>query len=771
MEWNAAPVYYTEQGLGEAVAGEREVGASLNERRIIEFLLQFRSAPNVFPYRDQLVRHVHAHKHWLEVHLEDIQAFDDELAGFIRRSPNEWIERIEHAVGRVIRRLQLPLDEAGARSGSAPVQVLLHSQEHAFPLRELQSGQLDRLVRVNGIVIAASKVRAKAQTVWLRCQHCDYRKMIRASLGFGGFQVPRQCDRVTEMRCPLDSYEVIPQESVFVDHQTVKLQELPESVPTGEVPRSLLLVLERSLIDRVAPGERVSVLGVFSTYASHRDRSSQAVASNIANANGKSELIAAVRTPYLRVLGLQATEERRDRHPIFTPEEEEAMRRFSRQPDVYQILAASMAPEIWGLSDPKRAVLCQLFGGSRKSLPDGMKIRGDINVLLLGDPSTAKSQLLKFAERVAPISVYTSGKGSSAAGLTASVIRDAAHGEFHLEGGAMVLADGGIVCIDEFDKMRLADRVAIHEAMEQQTISIAKAGITTVLNSRTAVLAAANPLFGSFDDSRTVLDQMEFASTILSRFDLIFLVRDVRNDDRDRTIARHVLALHQRGHGLRLQHGGLMAAESASDSAAFSLSPAFAEASNAYQMINAAGLVPIDKLRRYIAYARRRCTPRLSAEAADLLRTAYVAVRQELRDRSADGPAPVPIAVRQLESLIRLTEALAKMRLSDTATVSDAEEALRLFRVATMAAAHAGALPPGTFEGSLSGEFLIEVQAAEAAIRRRLAVGSSLAYTRLLHELRKQNLSPAAAVRAVQIMLGRQEVEWRRQRTVLCRLR
>ncbi|KAK4530857.1 hypothetical protein CCYA_CCYA06G1714 [Cyanidiococcus yangmingshanensis] len=771
MEWHAAPVYYTDQGLGEVASGEREAGVSLHERRIIEFLLQFRQAPNVFPYRDQLVRHVHARKRWLEVSLEDIQAFDEELAGFIRRSPNEWVERIEQAVGRVIRRLRLPLEEFDAAVAAAPVQVLLHSQENAFPIRELQSDQLDRLVRVNGIVISASKVRAKANTVRLRCQHCDYRKTVLASSGFGGFQVPRQCDRAAEMRCPLDSYEVIPQESVFVDHQTVKLQELPESVPTGEVPRSLLMVLERNLIDRVAPGERVSVVGVFSTYASHRDRSNRAVAATIANASGRSELVAAVRTPYVRVLGLHATEDRRDRHPSFTPEEEEAMRRFSRQPDVYHILSSSIAPEIWGLSDPKRAVLCQLFGGARKSLPDGMKIRGDINVLLLGDPSTAKSQLLKFAERVAPISVYTSGKGSSAAGLTASVIRDATHGEFHLEGGAMVLADGGIVCIDEFDKMRLADRVAIHEAMEQQTISIAKAGITTVLNSRTAVLAAANPLFGSFDDSRTVVDQMEFASTILSRFDLIFLVRDVRNDERDRTIARHVLALHQRGHGLRLQSGGVVTADSASDSDMFSLSPAAMDTAAAHQMINAAGLVPIDKLRRYVAYARRQCTPRLSSEAADLLRTAYVAVRQELRDRSADGPSPVPIAVRQLESLIRLTEALAKMRLSDMATISDAEEALRLFRVATMAAAHAGALPPGTFEGSLSGEFLIEVQAAEAAIRRRLAIGSGLAHSRLVHELRQQNLSPAAVHRAVQIMLGRQELEWRRQRTTLCRLR
>jgi len=183
------------------------------------------------------------------------------------------------------------------------------------------------------------------------------------------------------------------------------------------------------------------------------------------------------------------------------------------------------------------------MGGSAKKLPDGMRLRGDINVLLMGDPSTAKSQFLKFVEKVAPVGVYTSGKGSSAAGLTASVIKDA-KGEFYLEGGAMVLADGGIVMIDEFDKMKPQDRVAIHEAMEQQTISIAKAGITTVLNSRAAVLAAANPIHGRYDDMKSASENIDLMTTILSRFDLIFIVRDIRDEERDKAIARHVMGVH-----------------------------------------------------------------------------------------------------------------------------------------------------------------------------------------------------------------------------------
>ena len=217
---------------------------------------------------------------------------------------------------------------------------------------------------------------------------------------------------------------------------------------------------------------------------------------------------------------------------------------MSKNPEIIQKISSSIASTLHGLEDEKKAIACLLFGGSTKLLPDHMRLRGDINILLIGDPSTAKSQLLKFVERAAPICIYTSGKGSSAAGLTASIIKDPSTGEFQLEGGALVLADGGIVCIDEFDKMRPQDRVAIHEAMEQQTISIAKAGITTILNSRTSVLAAANPLFGKYDDLRQISDQIDLQTTILSRFDCIFVVRDKRNKKHDKSMAEHIVDIH-----------------------------------------------------------------------------------------------------------------------------------------------------------------------------------------------------------------------------------
>merc|ERR1712226_1706653 len=217
-----------------------------------------------------------------------------------------------------------------------------------------------------------------------------------------------------------------------------------------------------------------------------------------------------------------------------------SFRRLASKPDVYETVAKSITPSIFGSEDMKKAIACLLFGGSRKRLPDGLTRRGDINVLLLGDPGTAKSQLLKFVEKVSPVGVYTSGKGSSAAGLTASVTRDPVSRNFIMEGGAMVLADGGVVCIDEFDKMRQDDRVAIHEAMEQQTISIAKAGLTTTLNSRCSVLAAANSVYGRWDDTKGE-ENIDFLPTILSRFDMIYVVKDVHDPVRDQTLARHVM--------------------------------------------------------------------------------------------------------------------------------------------------------------------------------------------------------------------------------------
>jgi DNA replication licensing factor MCM5 len=381
------------------------------------------------------------------------------------------------------------------------------------------------LVRISGIIVSANSLNAKATTIQLTCRTCRHIKVLEVPSGIHGVTIPRKCENEPDStgqrpKCPLDPYVVQHHKSTFIDQQMLKIQEPHGMVPVGELPRHLLLSCDRYLTNKVAPGMRVTVTGVFDIF----DQSGSKKRGNSV----------AIRSPYIHVYGLQIDPDANGTAVrTFTPQEEEEYLAISRRPDFYQEFVASLAPQIYGSDDIKKAISCLLFGGTKKYLPDGMRLRGDVNVLMLGDPGTAKSQLLKFVEKVAPIAVYTSGKGSSAAGLTASVTRDPASREFRLEAGAMVLADGGVVCIDEFDKMREEDRVAIHEAMEQQTISIAKAGITTILNSRTSVLAAANPVFGRYDDMKSPGENIDFQSTILSRFDLIFIVRDEHDQQRD----------------------------------------------------------------------------------------------------------------------------------------------------------------------------------------------------------------------------------------------
>lgn len=424
-----------------------------------------------------------------------------------------------------------------------PHQLLLHSDAENTPIRNLDSLTISRLVRVPGIVIGASVMSSKATALYIQCRNCQHSQHIPVLGGFTGVSLPRQCSRArmpneTIDKCPLDPYFVIHEKSQFVDQQIIKLQEAPDQVPVGELPRHVLISADRYLTNRVVPGSRCTVTGIFSIYQSKGSK------------NSSTGGAVAIRTPYLRAAGIKTDLDQTAKGAsIFSEEEEQEFLELSRRDDLYNVLTDCVAPSIYGNRDIKKAILCLLMGGSKKILPDGMKLRGDINVLLLGDPGTAKSQLLKFVEKAAPISIYTSGKGSSAAGLTASVQRDASTREFYLEGGAMVLADGGVVCIDEFDKMRDEDRVAIHEAMEQQTISIAKAGITTILNARTSVLAAANPIFGRYDDMKTPGENIDFQTTILSRFDMIFIVKDEHTRAKDERIARHVMDIQMGGRG------------------------------------------------------------------------------------------------------------------------------------------------------------------------------------------------------------------------------
>ena len=627
---------------------------------------------------------------------------------------------------RAARLILYPVTTGEERPEAPDCQVTLRSTANLMAMRDLHAENISRLVRIPGIVISASVPSSRVTRLHLMCRDCRAVKTILVSSGFGGFVLPRQCDAPKvdpSLRCSVDPYVILHERCAFVDAQTIKLQEAPDMVPVGELPRHMLLSMDRALCGKVVPGASIIVTGIFSTFTSGR--------------SGAQPNAVALRTPYLRVVGMEIDTGGaggRGVPRVFTAEEEDEFGRMSKTPNLYDKFAASIAPSIFGSTDIKKAITCLLFGGSKRVLPDGMRLRGDINVLLLGDPGTAKSQLLKFTEKVAPIAVYTSGKGSSAAGLTASVQRDANSREFYLEGGAMVLADGGVVCIDEFDKMRDEDRVAIHEAMEQQTISIAKAGITTVLNCRPSVLAAANPVWGRYDDLKSPGENIDFQTTILSRFDMIFIVKDEHNEARDRTIAKHVIGIHMHG---------------------------------ASQQTEAEGEIDLQRMKRYIAYCRARCAPVLTPEASEKLSSHFVAIRKQVAqvEKDHDERSAIAITVRQLEAIIRMSESIAKVTMSPYATEEHVDEAIRLFRFSTM-----NAVESGNVEGMTRGELQEEVQKLERELRRRLPIGWSTTYQRLRDEFcTKQQYTQHALERALFILEKRDVLRFTNQRKSVTR--
>ncbi|KAL8367124.1 hypothetical protein RB595_008884 [Gaeumannomyces hyphopodioides] len=685
------------------------------QEQLLQFILDFR-LENKFVYRDQLRENALLQRYYCDVNIGDLIKFNEELAHRLVTEPTELIPLFENALRKATHRIVFPHKQ---KVDLPEHQLLLHSNEEDVSIRKLDSMTISRLVRVPGIVIGASVMSSKANALTVQCRNCAHTMDIPVSGGFSGVSLPRRCERhrvandPTE-KCPLDPYFVMHEKSRFVDQQVIKLQEAPDDVPVGELPRHVLISADRYLTNRVVPGSRCTVMGIFSIYQNKGSKNSTSGA-------------VAIRTPYLRAVGIQTDIDTASRGTAtFSPEEEQEFLELSRRENIYGLLTSCVAPSIYGSTDIKKAILCLLFGGSKKILPDGMKLRGDINVLLLGDPGTAKSQLLKFVEKVAPIAIYTSGKGSSAAGLTASVQRDHTTREFYLEGGAMVLADNGVVCIDEFDKMRDEDRVAIHEAMEQQTISIAKAGITTILNARTSVLAAANPIFGRYDELKSPGENIDFQTTILSRFDMIFIVRDEHEAGKDQRIAKFVMGLHQ----------GRATAEAEAETE-----------------------IPFDKLRRYISYCKSRCAPRLSPEAAERLSSHFVTIRRQVHaaEMESNARSSIPITVRQLEAIVRITESLAKMSLSPIATEDHVKEAIRLFLASTLDAVNQGA-----DQGSR--EVNDEAGKVEAELRRRLPIGWSTSFATLRREMVEgKGFSEMALNRALKILQRRETIMFRNQ--------
>ncbi|ETW87571.1 hypothetical protein HETIRDRAFT_431874 [Heterobasidion irregulare TC 32-1] len=719
---------------------------SQTEKLLLDFLLQYRLGGE-FVYRDKLRGNLLLKHYQLEVDLGHISLYNDEIAHAIQDRPADVLPLFENAATKASRSILFPLaggsdERAEAASQTIPkIQISIKSGLNLLQFRGLTANTINKLVRIPGIVISASVLSSRATKLHLQCRACRSPKVIYPASGLGGIGggsdrgLPRVCDAPEvegqKKECPMDPYIIVHSKSTFADHQTLKLQEAPDMVPVGELPQHIMLSADRYITGHVVPGSRIIATGIYSTYQAAKDKSAGA---------------AALRKPYIRLVHLELSSPSSGSpgglNPFglhFTPEEEEEFGEMARSDGFYERFAKSVAPSIFGSLDIKKAITCLLFGGSKKILPDGMRLRGDINVLLLGDPGTAKSQLLKFVEKVAPIAVYTSGKGSSAAGLTASVQRDAVSREFYLEGGAMVLADTGVVCIDEFDKMRDEDRVAIHEAMEQQTISIAKAGITTVLNSRTSVLAAANPVWGRYDEGRSPGENIDFQTTILSRFDMIFIIKDEHNEQRDRMIAKHVMNIHMNRPNNSADENG-----------------------------DVVGEIDIDRMKRYISYCKSKCAPRLSSEAQEMLSNHFVDLRKQVQKVELDNDerSSIPITVRQLEAIIRISESLAKLVLSPVVQLHHVEEAVRLFKFSTMNAVSAGSV-----EGLSRGELNSEITRIEKEIRRRLPVGWSTSYQSLVKEfVTQQGYSSHALERTLFVMEKREIIRFSGQKKVVHRV-
>lgn len=745
----------------------------------VNFFKTFQTPEGEYKYRSRIAQMPIYGSKSLEIDFDDLLSYDKEVASRLINDPKSVIEEASEAIREVMqvenREYAETIEKFTARFKGVP---------NSVPLRGIRSTHINKLIVVEGIVTRISPVKQQLVVAVFRCRNCGEEVLVPQ--GEEGLTPPTMCPKCSEER-RRPSFKLVAEKSKFIDWQKLVLQERPEELPPGQLPRSIEVVLKEDLVDVVRPGDRAVITGVLRV---RRERT--------LGKEGAPIFKVFLEANHVEVSSKEAYDIE------ITPEDEKIILELSKDPYIRDKIIASIAPSIHGYEKIKEAIACLLFGGEPKVFPDGVRVRGDIHVLLVGDPGVGKSQILRYVASIAPRGIYTTGKGSTAAGLTAAVVREKRSGDFYLEAGALVLADGGVAClhpktkvlangkfieiqklfdvrnavkvtlsngevaelcnstyrvigldekatlvsaiatlvmrkwwrgyllkicfsngskifvtpdhllingedkswrearefdvgshtilvhnsskfmsvpklaiqtglvtsieevpyegyvydlyvpgihdfvaegvvvhncIDEFDKMDPRDRVSIHEAMEQQTISIAKAGIVATLNARTSILAAANPAFGRYLRYRTIAENIDLPATILSRFDLIFVITDVPSAEEDKRLATHVVELHSGDYHTTFK-----------------------------------SVIPPQLLRKYIAYARKYVHPKLTEEAKSKIIQFYT----EMRAKSENPNSPITITPRQLEALIRLAEAHAKMALSDVVNEKDAEAAIEL---------------------------------------------------------------------------------------------
>ncbi len=566
------------------------------------------------------------------LHLDwrDLYQMDPDLADDYINHPDDLREAAEEA----LRLYDLPVDVS---LGQAHVRVF-GLDEHT-EIRAIRAEHLNTLVSVQGMVRKATDVRPKIERAVFVCQRCGAETEVPQ--GDAGFQEPYQCESC-ERQGP---FKLDPERSEFVDSQKLRIQESPEGLAGGETPQSIDVHVADDITGEVTPGDHVTVTGVL----------------RLDQSEGSNE--SPVFDLYMEGTSVVIEDEEFDEMNI-TEEDKQQIVEISNRENIYEQMVDSMAPSIYGHRQAKLAMILQLFSGVTKHLPDESRIRGDLHMLLIGDPGTGKSALISYVQNIAPRSVYTSGKGSSSAGLTAAAVRDdfGDGQQWTLEAGALVLADQGVAAVDELDKMAADDRSAMHEALEQQKISISKAGINATLKARCSLLGAANPKYGRFDQYEPIGEQIDLEPALISRFDLIFTVTDEPDPEEDAKLAQHILQTNYAGE-LNTQQEQLASAnhtEEEVDAETGTVAPA----------------IDASLLRKYIAYSRRNCYPTMTDEAREAIEECSV----DLRAEGQGEDAPVPGTARQLEALVRLGEASARVRLSDTVEVEDAERVIEIVR-------------------------------------------------------------------------------------------
>ena len=565
-------------------------------------------------------------KRSLDVDFTLLEQFDIELADAVLDSPDLLFEAAKEAVEQI----EVPVLEI--EKFSPHVRFFNLPKEHEPLVRDISAKQLGKLIAVEGVVRQITTVMPKLQLAVWKCKHCG--NTYRKEQDNQQLQMPSFCE------CRHRDFELVPAQSECIDSQRIEIQEPLEKLKGNEQASTLNIYITDDLVNRISAGDKTRFVGVL----------------RLALPDKKKTIYGR----YLEAMHLEETQREFESVEI-TPEEEQEIKVLAANPEIYENLTKSIAPAIYGHERVKESIILQLFGGVKKHLPGNQTIRGNVHVLLVGDPGTGKSQILQSSHNIAPRSIYTAGKTTSGVGLTASAVKDDfGEGGWTLKAGALVLSSGGICMVDELDKMDAEDRSAMHEAMEQGMISVAKAGIVTRFKSDTSILAAANPKMSRFEQYTPFIEQINLPASLISRFDLFFMIKDVLDRTKDEAITAHILKTHKSGELISQykKKGKILKSGDQDD-------------------IDADSTPPVDPelLGKYISYTRQNIFPVMTKEAIQAIGDFYIGLRDIGRKEGSYAATH-----RQLEGLVRLAEASARIRLSDTAEKSDAERAIRLVK-------------------------------------------------------------------------------------------